>query len=62
MKWKSKRIITLTGGSLSGNLVTVARAVNVNAEALKEAVQKIEELSEEVERLKKKEGEADELC
>lgn len=53
MKWKSKRIITLTGGSLSGNVRTVAGAVNVNAAVLKEAVQKIEELSEEIERLKK---------
>ena len=52
MEWKYKKIIKLSGGSLSGNLVTVARAVNVNAEALKEAIQKIEELSEEIEHLK----------
>ena len=52
MKWKHKKVTELTGGSLSGNLVTVARAVNNNAEVLKEAVQKIEELSEEIERLK----------
>lgn len=52
MKWKHKKIIILSGGSLSGNLVTVARAVNVNAEALKEAIQKIDELSEEIKRLK----------
>ena len=52
MKWKNKRIQILTGGSLSGNLVRVAIAVNKNAEVLKEAVQKIEELSEEIERLK----------
>lgn len=52
MKWKHKKVIELSGGSLSGNLVTVARAVNVNAEALKEAIQKIEELSEEIEQLK----------
>lgn len=62
MQWKSKRVVTLTGGSLSGNVRTVAGAVNVNAVVLREAIQKIEELSEEVERLKKKEGEADELC
>ena len=52
MKWKNKRVQTLTGGSLSGNLVRVAIAVNKNAEVLIEAVQKIEELSEEIERLK----------
>ena len=62
MQWKSKRVVTLTGGSLSGNVRTVAEAVNANAVVLREAIQKIEELSEEVERLKKKEGEADELC
>ena len=54
MKWKNKRVQTLTGGSLSGNLVRVAIAVNKNAELLREAVQKIEELSEEIERLKEK--------
>ena len=52
MKWKNKRVQTLTGGSLSGNLVRVAIAVNNNAELLREAVQKIEELSEEIEQLK----------
>ena len=52
MKWKNKVVQILTGGSLSGNLVRVAIAVNKNAEVLKEAVQKIEELSEEIERLK----------
>ena len=52
MKWKNKIVQTLTGGSLSGNLVRVAIAVNKNAEVLIEAVQKIEELSEEIEQLK----------
>lgn len=52
MKWKHKRIAELTGGSLSGNMVTVANAVNYNGYVLKEAVQKIEELSVEVEKLK----------
>ena len=52
MKWKNKRVQILTGGSLSGNLVRVAIAVNKNAEVLWEAVQKIEELSEEIEQLK----------
>ena len=52
MKWKNKGVQILTGGSLSGNLVRVAIAVNKNAEVLKEAVQKIEELSEEIEQLR----------
>lgn len=52
MKWKNKRVQILTGGSLSGNLVRVAIAVNKNAEVLREAIQKIEELSEEIEQLK----------
>ena len=52
MKWKNKRVQILTGGSLSGNLVSVAIAVNKNAEVLREAVQKIEELSDEIEQLK----------
>ena len=52
MKRKNKGVQTLTGGSLSGNLVRVAIAVNKNAEVLREAVQKIEELSEEIEQLK----------
>lgn len=54
MKWKHKRVTELSGGSISGNLVAVARAVNDNAEVLKEVVQKIEELSEEIERLKER--------
>ena len=52
MKWKNKGIQILTGGSLSGNLVRVAIAVNKNAEVLRESVQKIEELSAEIDRLK----------
>lgn len=52
MVWKHKRVKELSGGSLSGNLNTVASAVNYNAEVLKEAVQKIEELSLEIEKLK----------
>ncbi len=54
MNWKHKRITELTGGSLSGNMVTVANAVNNNGYVLKEAVQKIEELSAELEKLKEK--------
>lgn len=53
MKWKHKTVTELTGGSLSENLLVVARAVNNNAYTLKEAVQKIEELSKEIEQLKK---------
>ena len=45
MKWKYKTIQELTGGSLSSNMVRVARVVNHNAYLLKEAVQKIEELN-----------------
>lgn len=52
MKWKHKAVKELIGGSLSGNLVAVARVVNNNAYTLKEAVEKIEELSEEIEQLK----------
>ena len=52
MKWKNKRVQILTGGSLSGNLVRVAIVVNKNAEVLREAIQKIEELSDEIEQLK----------
>lgn len=52
MEWKHRKVTELSGGSLSGNLVVVARAVNSNAEVLKEAVQKIEELSKEIEQLK----------
>lgn len=51
MKWKYKTIQELTGGSLSENLVSVARAVNHNAYLLKEAVQKIEELNERIDTL-----------
>ena len=56
MKWKNKGVSILTGGSLSANMVKVAIAVNKNAEVLREAVQKIEALSEEIERLKAGEG------
>jgi hypothetical protein len=52
MKWKYKTIQELNGGSLSSNMVRVARAVNHNAYLLKEAVQKIEELSEKIDILK----------
>lgn len=51
MKWKYKTIKELNGGSLSSNLVSVARAVNHNAYLLKEAVQKIEQLNERIDTL-----------
>lgn len=54
MKWKYKTIQELRGGSLSSNMVRVARAVNHNAYTLKEAVQKIEELSERIDTLENK--------
>lgn len=56
MKRKHK-IATLSGGSFRNNEVAIARAVNDNAEVLKKAVQKIEELSKEVEELKELRGE-----
>lgn len=40
------------GGSLSSNVRELAMAINNNAEVLREAVQKIEELSDKVDRLK----------
>lgn len=40
MTWKHKRITELTGGSLSGNMVTVANAINNNGYVIKEAIQK----------------------
>lgn len=54
MKWKYKTIKEVTGGSLSSNLVLVARVVNHNAYLLKETVQKIEELNERIEELENK--------
>lgn len=54
MEWKYRTIQELSGGSLSGNLVAVARAVNHNAYLLKEAVQHIDELEKRIEELKKK--------
>lgn len=51
MKWKYKTIQELIGGSLSSNMVQVARVVNHNAYLLKEAVQKIEELNKRIDTL-----------
>lgn len=52
MKWNNKTVVEITGGSLSSSVRELAMAINHNAEVLREAVQKIEELSEEVERRK----------
>ncbi len=52
MKWKNKTVVELSGISLGPGIRELARAVNHNAETLKEAVQKIEELSEQIERRK----------
>ena len=57
MKWKNKAVTKITGISLSPSVRELAMAINHNAEVLREAVQKIEELSDKVDRLK--EGGAD---
>lgn len=52
MKWKNKVVTKITGISLSSSVRELAMAINHNAEVLREAVQKIEELSDKVDRLK----------
>ena len=52
MKWKNKAVTKITGISLSSSVRELAMAINNNAQVLKEAVQKIEELSDKVDRLK----------
>ena len=52
MKWKNKAVTKITGISLSSSVRELAMAINHNAEVLREAVQKIEKLNEEVEQLK----------
>lgn len=52
MKWKNKAVTKITGISLSSSVREFAMAINNNAQVLKEAVQKIEELSDKVDRLK----------
>lgn len=52
MKWNDKTVVKMYGGSLSSNVRELAMAINNNAEVLREAVQKIEELSDKVDRLK----------
>lgn len=52
MKWNNKTVVKMHGGSLSSSVRELAMAINHNAEVLREAVQKIEELSDKVDRLK----------
>ena len=52
MKWNNKTVTKIIGISLSSNFREIAMAINNNAEVLREAVQKIEELSDKVDRLK----------
>lgn len=52
MKWENKTVTKMTGISLSPSVRELAMAINNNAEVLREAVQKIEELSDKVDRLK----------
>lgn len=52
MKWKNKAVTKITGIPLSSSVRELAMAINHNAEVLREAVQKIEELSDKVDRLK----------
>lgn len=52
MKWNNKTVVKMYGGSLSSSVRELAMAINNNAEVLREAVQKIEELSDKVDRLK----------
>ena len=49
---KNHKVSKLSGGSLSGNLVTVARTVNINADVLKELCNKVADLEKELEQLK----------
>lgn len=52
MKWKNKTVVEISGISLSSSVRELAMAINHNAEVLREAVQKIEELNDKVDRLK----------
>lgn len=52
MKWNNKTVVEMSGGSLSSSVRELAMTINHNAEVLREAVQKIEKLNEEVEQLK----------
>ena len=52
MNWKNRKIIKLSGGTFNSNLREVAVAVNINADVLQEACNKIEELQKEIEFIK----------
>lgn len=51
MRLKHSKIIELSGGSLSGNLIIVARAVNQNGYVLKDLCNYIEQLEKRIEEL-----------
>lgn len=53
---KNHKVSKLSGGSLSGNLVTVARTVNINADVLIELCNKVADLEKELEQLKEKQN------
>lgn len=51
MEMKHHKISKLSGGSLSGNLVTVARTVNINADVLQELCQIVDEQQKRIDEL-----------
>lgn len=51
-KWENTRIGKLTGG-LFGNHNEMCRIINVNADVLQECCQRVKELEEQVEQLKR---------
>ena len=52
MKWKNHKIIVLQGGLFGfGNHIEACRAININADVLKEACQHIKYLEEKVQTL-----------
>lgn len=56
---KNHKISKLSGGSLSGNLVTVARTVNKNADVLQELCQIVDEQKKRIDEL---EGYISRIC
>lgn len=56
---KKHKISKLCGGSLSGNLVTVARTVNINADVLQELCQIVDEQEKRIDEL---EGYLSSMC
>ena len=51
IKMENHKISKLSGGSLSGNLVTVARTVNINADVLQELCQIVDEQKKRIDEL-----------